>query len=178
MRTSGRCRERTLSRASPTVACSTSTPRGSSPRVAATDVYADLDRFKQVNDVFGHSEGDRLLGEVATLIKEGLRNTDIVARLGGDEFGILMPDAGEEQARVTLERVADTLAQVVGGRWPVGVTFGAVTFRQPPEDADRAVRMADELMYKGKSQGRGLVVQATWPGSADQEHRRHPGGSS
>jgi diguanylate cyclase (GGDEF)-like protein len=130
-----------------------------------TLVFADLDRFKQVNDDFGHSEGDRLLGEVAAQIEDSLRATDVVARLGGDEFGILMPDAGEEQARVTLERLADTLAHVVGGRWPVGVTFGAVTFREPPEDADRAVRMADALMYRGKSQGRGLVVQATWPES-------------
>jgi diguanylate cyclase (GGDEF)-like protein len=140
-----------------------------------TLVYADLDRFKQVNDDFGHSEGDRLLGEVAALIENGVRTTDVVARLGGDEFGILMPDAGEAEVRVSVERIAASLVAVVGDRWSVGATFGAVTFREPPEDADGAVRLADALMYKGKAAGRGLVMQATWPGSGDAEGAKLPG---
>ena len=56
--------------------------------------FVDLDRFKQVNDELGHSEGDRLLQAFAGLIADRLRTTDVVARLGGDEFGILMTDTG------------------------------------------------------------------------------------
>jgi diguanylate cyclase (GGDEF)-like protein len=125
--------------------------------------YVDLDRFKQVNDEFGHSAGDELLRTVALLIAAGLRSTDMVARLGGDEFGILLPDTEAEQARVTLERIAAAIADEVRGHWAVGATIGAVTFTQPPEDADFAVREADALMYRGKAEGRGRILYATWP---------------
>ncbi|TDB36804.1 MAG: GGDEF domain-containing protein [Actinobacteria bacterium] len=128
-----------------------------------TITYVDLDRFKRVNDEFGHSEGDRLLRVAAELIVEELRATDVVARLGGDEFGILMTDTGCEEARVTLERIAETLGSVMQERWRVGATFGAVTFTEPPADVDEAVRLADGLMYDGKRAGRGCVLQASWP---------------
>jgi predicted signal transduction protein with EAL and GGDEF domain len=59
-----------------------------------TIAYIDIDNFKQVNDVSGHSTGDRLLNSVAETIKKNIRSIDIVARLGGDEFSILMPEAG------------------------------------------------------------------------------------
>ena len=125
--------------------------------------YVDLDRFKQVNDRLGHSEGDRLLRAVASRLAAGARATDTIARLGGDEFGLLMPDASESQARALLERVADDLAGEIESRWPIGATVGAVTFRRPPAGADEAVRQADALMYEAKAAGRGRVLQATWP---------------
>lgn len=128
-----------------------------------TLAYVDLDRFKQVNDEFGHSEGDRLLRTVAMRIADGVRSTDVVARLGGDEFGILMPDTEAEPARATLERVAAAIADDTDGRWVVGVTVGAVTFTEPPGDVDCAVRQADALMYEGKAGGGGRILQATWP---------------
>lgn len=130
-----------------------------------TITYIDLDRFKHVNDDFGHSEGNRLLQKVATIIEGRLRVTDVVARLGGDEFGILMPETGAEEARKSLERIAASLAYEIGDRWGVGATFGAVTFTEPPDDVDCAVRQADNLMYRGKEAGRGCVLQATWPES-------------
>jgi diguanylate cyclase (GGDEF)-like protein len=136
-----------------------------------TIAYIDLDRFKQVNDTFGHAEGDRLLRTVATVIQGHLRASDLLARLGGDEFGILMPETGAEQARVSLERLSTALMPQVGERWGVGATFGAVTFSQAPEDYDSAVRRADDLMYRGKAEGRGRVLLATWPESAETEQR-------
>lgn len=134
-----------------------------------TITYVDLDRFKQVNDEWGHSEGDRVLRTVATIIAGSARATDIVARLGGDEFGILMPDTGMEQARASLARIADTLKAGMQEHWKVGATFGAVTFTTPPDDVDSAVRVADTLMYEGKTAGRGRIVQATWPEQAEGE---------
>ncbi len=128
-----------------------------------TIAYIDLDRFKHVNDEFGHSEGDELLRAVATIIAGSVRETDIVARLGGDEFGILMPDTNAEQGRVTLDRIAAAVAIEITGRWTVGATMGAVSFTEPPEGVDSAVRQADALMYQGKAEGRGRIVQATWP---------------
>jgi diguanylate cyclase (GGDEF)-like protein len=131
-----------------------------------TITYVDLDRFKEVNDTQGHSEGDRLLRAVAAAIERDLRATDVVARLGGDEFGILMAECGAAQARKSLDRMAASLALEFGERWGVGATFGAVTFDAPPDDADSAVRLADDLMYRGKAEGRGRILQATWPGSS------------
>ena len=131
-----------------------------------TITYVDLDRFKQVNDELGHSEGDRVLMTVAALLAGSARATDVVARLGGDEFGILMPGTGLEQARVSLERIAAAVAVGTSGRWAVGATLGAVTFTEPPSDFDFAVGQADALMYQGKAEGRGRILQATWPKNA------------
>jgi len=130
-----------------------------------TITYIDLDRFKQVNDEFGHSEGDRLLQRIASLIGNGVRTTDFVARLGGDEFAILMPGTGMEQAQGALKRIAASITDHVEGHWKVGATFGVVTFREPPDDVDTAIRQADDLMYRGKAEGRGCILQATWPES-------------
>lgn len=131
-----------------------------------TVAYVDLDKFKQVNDALGHSEGDRLLRTVAGLLSDNVRSTDVVARLGGDEFGVLMPDTDSAAARVSLERIAAALAHDVGARWEVGATIGAVTFAEPPSGVDVALHEADALMYRGKAEGRGRIVQATWPGPA------------
>ena len=128
-----------------------------------TIAYVDLDKFKQVNDQFGHEEGDHLLRTVAHHIDSCLRKTDTLARLGGDEFGILLPDTGLEQATTLLERIESVLASEVGSRWPVGATIGAVTFTDPPDNVNYAVFQADALMYKGKSEGRGRILQSSWP---------------
>jgi diguanylate cyclase (GGDEF)-like protein len=129
-----------------------------------TLAYADLDRFKEVNDRFGRLVGDLALTAVARAMRDALRVTDTVARLGGDEFGILMPETGSEQAGVSLARVAGAAA-AVGAPWGVGATFGAVTFAEPPGDAEGALHEADALMYEAKAAGRGRVMQSTWPQS-------------
>lgn len=128
-----------------------------------TVAYIDLDGFKQVNDNFGHSEGDRLLRTIATLIRVSARSTDVVARLGGDEFGILMPDSTVASARASLERIIGAIAEGVDDHWGVGATVGAMTFTEAPEDVNRAVHEADALMYRGKAEGRGRIVQGSWP---------------
>ncbi len=128
-----------------------------------TVAYIDLDEFKRVNDKFGHSEGDALLQTVAQHIVQSSRSTDVAARLGGDEFGILMPDTNSAQARIGLDRIAAAITGGIGDRWAVKATIGAVTFTEPPEDVDHAVREADALMYRGKTEGRGRILQADWP---------------
>lgn len=128
-----------------------------------TLAYLDLDFFKQVNDELGHSEGDRVLKAVAAILGSSVRETDMAVRLGGDEFAVLMPDTGTEAAKVALERAMGAIATEVTARWGVSATCGAVTFIEPPQDVDCAVRVADELMYRGKVAGRGRLLQTTWP---------------
>jgi diguanylate cyclase (GGDEF)-like protein len=128
-----------------------------------TIAYVDLDHFKQVNDSYGHSEGDTLLRVVAEIIQGDLRAVDLVARLGGDEFGLLLTETDIDGVRTTLSRVAESLRRETGERWGVGATFGAVTFKEPPPDVDSAVKAADNLMYRGKAEGRGSIRYITWP---------------
>jgi len=128
-----------------------------------TLVYLDLDHFKRVNDEMGHSEGDRVLKAVASSLERSVRETDMVVRLGGDEFAVLMPDTDQPAARVALDRALDAIEREVGSRWPVGATFGAVTFVEPPTSVDCAVRAADGLMYEGKAAGRGQTLYSLWP---------------
>ncbi len=139
-----------------------------------TLTYVDLDRFKQVNDQFGHLEGDRLLRLVADTIDREIRDTDLAARLGGDEFGILMPYTDESQARTSLQRVASVLDSEIGKSWGIGATFGAVTFIRAPANAHDAIRLADALMYRGKKGEPGGILQRNWP-DRTQEKERAPG---
>ncbi len=132
-----------------------------------TIAYIDLDHFKQINDRSGHTEGDRLLKVAASIVGGDLRATDTAARLGGDEFALLLPDTGAAQARILLERIMEKVAREVTSRWLVSMTIGAATYIEAPDNVDCAIRLADTLMYRGKEQGRGCLVQATWPDFCD-----------
>jgi diguanylate cyclase (GGDEF)-like protein len=127
--------------------------------------YIDLDRFKHVNDTYGHSEGDKVLRFVATNMQAVLRKTDTLARLGGDEFAIIFTSYGDNEPTSALDRIRSTIELSLEERWCVGMTVGLVTFIDPPSDSDAVVHAADSLMYKGKSEGKGIVVHDTWSAS-------------
>lgn len=134
-------------------------------QIPLTFGYIDLDHFKRVNDTLGHHEGDRVLQVVALALSSRVRETDLVARLGGDEFGVLLPDTGFEDADVVLDQLRATITRAVEGRWPVGITCGAVTFTSPPLSVDSMVQTADKLMYEAKHAGRGRTSHESWPGA-------------
>ena len=124
-----------------------------------TVALLDLDRFKEVNDTFGHASGDALLSEVADICRRRLRSTDIAARLGSDEFAILMPDTDPDGARVVLEIIRRFVANTAAARGLlVTVTAGAYAIKDVPADVDALLRKADETMYKAKRAGRNRVV--------------------
>jgi diguanylate cyclase (GGDEF)-like protein len=129
-----------------------------------TIAYIDLDHFKKVNDGLGHSEGDRLLHAVAQAVAGRLRSTDMIARLGGDEFGVLLGETDAVMAPKVLAVINEAIGEAVDGEWDVGCTIGAMTFTSPPPSVDYMVRAADELMYRGKQEGRGRIVHESWAG--------------
>ncbi|MCX7957745.1 MAG: diguanylate cyclase [Deltaproteobacteria bacterium] len=93
-------------------------------------VYFDLDNFKEVNDVQGHSAGDGLLKAVADTVKGCLRETDIFARIGGDEFSVILPDTGEDETCLISERfIKEVIAVMKRNGWPVTLSVGAITFK-------------------------------------------------
>lgn len=127
-----------------------------------TIVYIDLDNFKEINDQWGHSTGDRLLMTVATTITSNIRNTDILARFGGDEFVILLPETTGESAQATLEKVHRQLREAMSNHaWQVTFSIGAISYRRPPRNVEEAVRRADTLMYEVKRSGKNRLLHIT-----------------
>jgi diguanylate cyclase (GGDEF)-like protein/PAS domain S-box-containing protein len=120
----------------------------------------DIDNFKVINDTLGHNAGDEVMTEVAHLLRERLRDTDVVARLGGDEFGVLLPRAAPGDAEGLAHGLLDTVRGeriAVGGKRPtrlttsIGMAFFGADGKTTPEDL---LIDADVAMYDAKHQGR------------------------
>lgn len=123
-------------------------------------ICLDLDRFKQVNDLFGHSAGDQLLRRVSRRFQGVLRDMDTLARLGGDEFAVLLPDIGQPENAAILARrlieVADAPFDLDGQAAAIGVSAGIVVAESGDTiAAEELMRAADLALYRAKSDGRG-----------------------
>ncbi len=121
----------------------------------------DLDHFKQLNDSHGHDVGDAVLQEVARVLKEALRVTDVAVRIGGEEFAALLPETPIEGAVLVAERIRRTIAarEVNGARVTVSVGVAAVEGRWEG-DAAALMRAADQALYRAKRLGRDRVEHA------------------
>jgi diguanylate cyclase (GGDEF)-like protein/PAS domain S-box-containing protein len=134
----------------------------------------DLDRFKELNDTFGHAAGDRLLVHVARAIEDRVRAGDAVARLGGDEFAVLLKRVGEGEAAYVAQALVDRLARELmpaahGGTRPVTASIGVMALAGAVTGtAERALARADAALYEAKAAGRGgwRVDASTRPGGA------------
>ena len=117
---------------------------------------ADIDRFKEINDRFGHGEGDRALVKLARILKGILRTTDLCARFGGDEFVVLMPHTPREGALRVAERVREALRQ---SSEPPGftVSIGIAVAPGAVADLERLLTLADRALYAAKNEGRDRV---------------------
>ena len=123
-----------------------------------TMAYIDLDNFKPVNDQFGHGTGDHALRVVVNFISRNIRKTDVVARLGGDEFALLLPETSQESARVILLKIQNGLLEEMRKHnWPITFSIGVLTCITAPPTTDELVRIADELMYSVKHEGKNAV---------------------
>ena len=121
--------------------------------------YIDIDDFKVVNDLSGHSEGDRVLTSVAHILSASLRTTDIVARLGGDEFAVLMPETDYAAAQMAFSRLHQELTQLAAiHRWAIGFSIGVAAFPTAPSSIDEALKVADGLMFRAKNSGKNKII--------------------
>ncbi len=116
-------------------------------------IFADLDNFKTVNDLHGHSEGDRVLVRIATILRTMLRNNDLVSRYGGDEFVILLADVELPQAQVIVERIQAGVDQWFhDNQLACGISIGFGV--APPNESNlgRLLQSVDRLLYQAKAQ--------------------------
>jgi diguanylate cyclase (GGDEF)-like protein len=121
----------------------------------------DLDRFKEINDSFGHHLGDRLLQLVATRLTEAFGDAGVLARLGGDEFGILLPAAGMEHARQIAGRLLSALRQPFDLEQislHVDASIGIAAFPEHGTDRSSLLRHADSAMYTAKRDRCGVAL--------------------
>lgn len=137
----------------------------------------DVDNFKNINDQYGHANGDALLTQITTIIKDNIRQSDCIARLGGDEFVILFASKQDENyAPTTVERIRERIAKTDFGKgectFNTSCSFGIVsvmpeqlTVTNVDEVQDLANQMlsgADEALYRAKHQGKNAVCIATF----------------
>jgi diguanylate cyclase (GGDEF)-like protein len=130
-------------------------------------IYLDLDRFKEINDRFGHGTGDKVLQDVSRRILESVRHTDIAARIGGDEFIVILPGVAD---RKEASRVAELVVNAIGHadfdgpELRIGASFGVSIYPGDGPDTDTLLKMADEDMYRTKLRRRSFPPErkGTW----------------
>lgn len=125
----------------------------------------DLDRFKGINDTYGHQAGDRVLVQLADILRETAREIDRLGRYGGEEFIALLPETSIDDAAVFVERVRREVARTpfeVGLEEPIRMTVsaGVACYPWPGVDTpETLVRLADESLYAAKAGGRDRIVR-------------------
>ncbi|MGM8752680.1 bifunctional diguanylate cyclase/phosphodiesterase [Enterobacter chuandaensis] len=125
-------------------------------------ICLDLDKFKPVNDIFGHSTGDALLGEVASRLKGCIRDGDFVARQGGDEFMLLLGNTSQiDRIEEVCQRIVQELNRpfsIEGNEVTIGVSMGIALAPRDSSSANELLRYADIALYQAKQSGRNRWV--------------------
>lgn len=116
--------------------------------------FADLDQMKQINDTLGHQEGDKALVDIATILKEVFRESDIIGRIGGDEFAVLAIDTNDETRDILLMRLDNSLYNFnrpEGRNYQLFLSIGISQYNSGfPSSLDELMAQADILMYEEK----------------------------
>ncbi|MCB1857395.1 MAG: sensor domain-containing diguanylate cyclase [Gammaproteobacteria bacterium] len=139
------------------------TSRAQRYRQPLSCLFIDADHFKRINDLYGHSSGDKVLQELSLRVRECLRNSDIAARYGGEEFALLLPQTNLREAIRLAERIRSRVAEQTmhlgdGKTLSVTVSIGVSELREPvAADGQELLTTADLALYEAKHQGRNRV---------------------
>jgi len=123
-------------------------------------ILLDLDRFKQINDRFGHPVGDEVLRDVAEVLRDTARGEDLAGRLGGDELGVILPETTNDGAAAIAKRVLEALHKKTvrpdRSGDPIRASLGVATLR-PDESVDQIWERTDRALYRAKTDGRDRI---------------------
>lgn len=129
-----------------------------------TLVYADLDRFKSVNDGLGHAAGDSALRHIAIVLQKQIRDRDLVARIGGEEFAVWLPGTPLAEGMEVAERIRRAVESEAwhwnGSRYPLTVSCGVAAYPESVTDVNNLRGTADAALFRAKREGRNRVEQA------------------
>jgi diguanylate cyclase (GGDEF)-like protein len=127
-----------------------------------TAVMLDLDHFKEINDLYGHAQGDEVLAAVGTVIQSSLRASDFAGRIGGEEFLILLPETGTDGAWLVTEKVRNAIAMITipGVERAITASLGIAGLLEHAGNATGLLRAADAAQYAAKAAGRNCSVVA------------------
>ena len=125
-------------------------------------VMADLDRFKNINDTYGHDAGDRVLKAIGKFLQQNVRDVDVIARYGGEEFVIMIPEAAKDAAYILSERLRKQFAGLKLENFPqITISLGIATYPFDGVQLEDLIKNADAAMYAAKRAGRNKVVKYT-----------------
>ncbi|MCW8994668.1 MAG: GGDEF domain-containing protein [Psychromonas sp.] len=121
----------------------------------------DIDKFKKINDTFGHLAGDKVLSVIAQTLQKSLRNVDFLARYGGEEFAILLPEINQQQRHIALEKLREKIKKIPfkfkKDKISITISIGCTNFF-PEDNIDSAFERADQALYHAKNNGRDQVA--------------------
>jgi diguanylate cyclase (GGDEF)-like protein/PAS domain S-box-containing protein len=125
---------------------------------ATSLILFDIDKFKEINDIYGHLIGDKILMELAAIVAENIRECDILARWGGEEFALILPKTNIEQAISTAKKLREKIISY-DFEIPQGVTcsFGVTVF-QDKDTTDSLIKRVDDMLYRAKKEGRDKII--------------------
>lgn len=131
-------------------------------------LFIDIDHFKEINDTYGHHEGDIILKELAQLLLKTCRDFDIVSRNGGEEFSVILLDCYPQQAKNIAERIRSAVERhpfnIYGGKTVnITVSIGVATYPDTTTSFNDLLKEADKALYKAKQTGRNKVVLVGMP---------------
>jgi diguanylate cyclase (GGDEF)-like protein len=137
-----------------------------------SSVMFDIDRFKAVNDTYGHAAGDQVLKDVAAAARQCVRRYDVLGRIGGEEFCVICPETTIEGAGMLAERIREAIGNIEcvwnGQRFSVAVSVGVAERAADHAGPDALIAAADTMLYKAKQSGR----NQTWSCDANGNCQR------
>lgn len=126
--------------------------------IIASLAYFDMDNFKAINDIYGHSRGDEVLSVFSKIVRERIRNSDLFARIGGDEFVVLFLGSEALQTGPILDLIRTDFNKLMSTKgYPTTISIGIINITED-KDLDQMTKEADKLMYKAKDLGKNMIV--------------------